>query len=130
MERKYESFGRRKEERVKIGKEKAKSFGLASVEQTVFFPASRTEQPCVVLDASVHGVCVITPKTPSTGKEENFCVKISFEKPAQTIVLRAHKVYSKITKTERASFATLSCQLLEPVHVVWKERVIALISSS
>lgn len=127
MEAKYESFGRRKEDRIKIGKENARSFGLCKLEQTLFLPGIKLSQPCVVLDASVHGICVITPGTKAISEEENFCLKLDFKKPEQIVILKAHKVYSKLTKTEQKSFLTLSCQLLEPIHFAWKERVIAMI---
>lgn len=130
MEAKYESFGRRKEERVKIGKEKYADFGLSGIEQTVFLPGIKLAQPCVVLDASVHGICVITPRTKAIQEEEIFCIKLNFKNPEQSIILKAHKVYSRQNKTNDKIFCTLSCQLLEPVHFAWKERVIAIIEKT
>lgn len=129
MEKKIEAFGRRKEARIKIGKEKFKDFGLAKIEQSLFFGGIKAVQPCVVLDASVHGICVITTETPALKKEENFSIKLSFDKPLQTVSLKAHKVYSRLTKTDSKTFATVSCQLLEPIHFAWKERVIKMIES-
>lgn len=127
MAEKYESFGRRKEERVKIGKEYYKIFGLSSIQQNIFLQGIKMLQPCVVLDASVHGICVITPETPAIKDDENFLVKLSFENPQSTVVLKAHKVYTKLNKTEQKNFLTLCCQLLEPIHYEWKERVINMI---
>ncbi|MBD5448050.1 MAG: hypothetical protein HDR32_10050 [Treponema sp.] len=127
MEEKYESFGRRKEERIRIGKEKAAEFGLSALEQSIFLQGVKCIQPCVVLDASIHGICVITPETPAVRNEENFCIRLGFKKPEQTIILKAHRVYSRLNKTGQKTFMTLSCQLLEPVHFAWKERVIAML---
>ncbi|MBQ3670157.1 MAG: hypothetical protein IJR39_07110 [Treponema sp.] len=127
MEAKFESLGRRKEERIKIGKEKADVFGLSTLEQSVFTQGAKIIQPCVILDASIHGICVITPKTYAIQNEENFYIKVSFKNPEQTVILKAHRVYSRLNKTTRKSFLTLSCQLLEPIHFVWKERVISMI---
>lgn len=130
MEKKYETYGRRKENRVKIGKEKSIDFGLSALEQSIFIQSSKFLQPCVVLDASVHGICVITIETPQIKKEETFCIKLSFVTPEQTVILKAHKVYSRITKTDNKTFVTLSCQLLEPIHFAWKERVINMIDKA
>ena len=126
-EEKYESFGRRKEARIKIGKEKSTEFGLSSLKQTLFLSGAKFLQPCVILDASVHGICIITQDSPALKNEENLCIKITFQNPAQTVILKAHKVYSRINKTDVNSFLTLSCQLLEPIHFAWKERVIFMI---
>lgn len=127
MELKYESFGRRKENRVKIGKEKSKAFGLSRLEQTLFLPGIKLAQPCVILDASVHGICMITMQTPAIKNEESFCIKLDFSEPNESIILKAHKVYTRLNKTEEKTFVTLSCQLLEPIHFAWKERVIKMI---
>lgn len=127
--KKYEKFGRRKEERVKIGKENASRFGLSKLEQTFFLPGIKLMQPCVILDASVHGICVITPETKAVQGEENFCIKIDFSGENQSIVLKAHKVYTRVNKTEEKTFLTLSCQLLEPIHFLWREKVIKMIES-
>lgn len=129
MESKYETFGRRKEARIRIRKEKCHEFGLSRLEQVLFLPGIKLQQPCVVLDASVHGICVITPHTKSVQDEENFCVKLTFTNPEETVIIKAHKVYSRLDKTEEKTFATLSCQLLEPIHFAWKERVIAMLEN-
>lgn len=130
MESKYENFGRRKEERIKIGKDKVKEFGLSGLEQHLFLQGIKAIQPCVVLDASVHGICIITPETPALKKEDIFCIKLHFENPVQTVILKAHCVYSKLNKTDSKTFNTLCCQLLEPIHFAWKERVIEMINKN
>lgn len=129
MEQKFESFGRRKEERIKIGKEKAAEFGLSRIEQTLFSESTKIIQPCVVLDASVHGIRIITVQNPNLNHLDTFGIKISFSNPEQSVILKAHKVYEKITKTQSKTFAAFSCQLLEPVHFAWKDRVIKMIES-
>lgn len=129
MEEKYESFGRRKEERVKIGRENAARFGLSSLEQSIFLYGAKLVQQCAVLDASIHGIRIITPETPAVRNEENFCIKLSFRNPGQTVLLKAHRVYSRLNRTGKSAFMTLSCQLLEPIHFAWKERVIAMLES-
>ena len=128
MERRYEQFGRRKEMRLTIGRENARQFGLAGMEQALFLPAARIQQPCVVLDASVHGICIITPFSAGAIRSaDSFCIKLGFERPEQNIVLNAHKVYTRLNKVGTKAYASISCQLLEPVHFAWKERVIALL---
>lgn len=130
LEQKYENFGRRKEERIKIGREKSTEFGLSGLEQSIFLQGIKVVQPCVILDASVHGICIITPETPALRNEDVFCIKLHFENPVQTVILKAHCVYSKLNKTDSKTFITLCCQLLEPIHFVWKERVISMIDKS
>ena len=130
MESKYETFGRRRETRIRIGKERYRELGLSRLEQVLFLPGIKLQQPCAVLDASVHGICVITPHTKPVQDEENFCVKLTFTNPEETVILQAHKVYSRLDKTEGKTFATLSCQLLEPIHFAWKERVIGLLTKT
>ena len=128
MEEKYELYGRRKEERIKIGKAQFKTFGLASIQQQVFVHGIKFIQPCVVLDASLHGICIITTSTPLIQNEETFFIKLMFEQPIYTVILKAHKVYSRLNKTDSKTFITLSCQLLEPIHFEWKNRIIKMLS--
>lgn len=130
MENRFEQFGRRKEERIKIGKYNAAEFGLTKLEQNIFLHGIKVIQPCVILDVSVHGICIITPETPAIRNLENniLCIKILFENPTQTVILKAHSVYSKLNKTENKNYLTLCCQLLEPIHFAWKERVISMVS--
>ncbi len=127
LELKYESFGRRKEERIKIGKEKSKAFGLSDIQQLLFSQGGKNYQPCVVLDVSMHGICIITSDTPLINTEDNLCLKLTFENPEQTVLLKIHKVYSRLKKTDEKNFSILSCQLLEPIHFEWKERVIKML---
>ncbi len=127
LEQKYQHFGRRKEERIRIGKEKFKEFGLMRLEQTVFIKDAEVAQPCVVLDASIHGIRIITAQTPALNRTDTFGIKLVFSSPEQNVILKAHKVYENITKAENKSFVTLSCQLLEPVHFIWKDKVIKMI---
>jgi len=128
LERQDEKYGRRKEKRVKIGKENFRAFGLSSPEQKLFSMSAKIIQPCALLDASIHGICIITPfENPLFKSVENFGICISFVNPEQTISLQVHKVRSKLDKAGERTFATISCQLLEAIHYAWKERVISLL---
>lgn len=132
MEYRDEKYGRRKEMRVPIGKANYAAFGLSSPEQTLFVRGLKFSQPCAVLDASIHGIQVITPiRFKADFKAlEDFNIKISFVNPEETAILKAHKVHSKLDRAGEKIFATYSCQLLEPIHHVWKERVIKMIEAS
>ena len=126
-----EKYGRRKEPRIKIGKERSLQFGLSSPEQKIFSKTARIIQPCAIVDASIHGICIITPfENPAFKNLENFSIYLSFTKPEQTVILQAHKVHSKLTETQNKIFSTISCQLLEPVHYAWKERVIKMLENA
>lgn len=127
LEQKYQHFGRRKEERIRIGKEQFSDFGLSRLEQAVFIKEAKFVQPCVVIDASIHGIRIITEQTPALNHIDTLGIKLLFSNPEQNVILKAHKVYENITKTENKAFVTFSCQLLEPVHFVWKDRVIKMI---
>lgn len=128
LERQDEKYGRRKERRVKIGKENFLAFGLSSPEQKLFSKAAKIIQPCAIVDASIHGVCVVTPfENPLFKNIDNFNVHLSFVNPEQTVLLQAHTVLLRIDNANGKTFATISCQLLEPIHYVWKERVINLL---
>lgn len=130
LEVQEEKYGRRKEPRIKIGKEKYINFGLSSAEQKVFSKASKIIQPCAIIDASIHGICIITPfDNPIFKNLDNFCIQLSFTNPEQTVILQCHKVHSKLNNTENRVFSTLSCQLLEPIHYVWKERVMQMLEA-
>lgn len=125
-----EQYGRRQEERIPVGKTNFERFGLTTPEQTLFVSGIKLMQPCAVLDVSFHGIKVITPLTnPQFKNVDNFNIKISFVKPDCTIVLQAHKVHAKLDKKDGKVFATVSCQLLEPIHHSWKGRVINLMES-
>ena len=128
LEQKYEKYGRRKEQRIKIGKTNFSAFGLSSPEQKLFSKTAKVIQPCALLDISMHGVCVITPfENPFFKNLENFSIHISFVNPEQSVLLQAHKVRSRLDNAGSRIFSTISCQLLEPIHYIWKERVINLL---
>ena len=130
LDEKYIKYGRRKEERIEIGKRNSEKFGLSSPEQTVFVNGIKMQQPCAVVDASIHGICIITPCTDQRMKDcDSFNVMLNFVNPEQTIVLKCHKVHAQLKKTESKIYARISCQLLEPIHFAWKERVIKLLES-
>lgn len=130
LDEKYTKYGRRKEERVEIGKRNSAKFGLSYPEQTVFINGIKAQQPCAVVDASIHGICIITPCADQRIKDcGNFNVMLNFTNPEQTVVLKCHKVHSQLKKTESKTYARISCQLLEPVHFAWKERVIRMLES-
>lgn len=130
LERQEEKFGRRKEPRIKITKENFMQLGFNSIEQKIFSKSAKIIQPCALIDVSVHGICVITPfENPAFNNLENFYIQVSFLHPEQTVILQCHKVHSKLNKTENRIFATLSCQLLEPIHYVWKERILKLLEN-
>lgn len=124
LSKREEKYGRRKEPRLKINKENYLNFGLSSMEQKIFSRRAKIIQPCALLDISVHGICIITPfENPAFKKLDNFHIQLSFVNPEQSIILQCHKVHLKLNSTENRIFASISCQLLEPVHYVWKERV-------
>lgn len=128
LEERYEKYGRRKERRVKIGKENSLAFGLSSPEQKLFSKAAKIIQPCAIVDASIHGVCIVTPfENPLFKNIDNFNLHISFVNPEQAVLLQAHKVLLRLDNANGRTFATISCQLLEPIHYVWKERVVNLL---
>ncbi|MBD5404306.1 MAG: hypothetical protein HDR55_04885 [Treponema sp.] len=127
LEMQDEKYGRRKEVRISIGKENCKRFGLESLEQKVFVRSKKIIQPCAIVDASIHGVCIITPFSDGFKDVENFCVKVGFSSPVESAIMEAHKVHSRLVKTERSVFAKVSAQLLEPISHIWKGRVARLI---
>ena len=130
LEDQEEKFGRRKEPRIKINKDNYTKFGLLSMEQKIFSRSTNSIQPCALIDFSVHGICIITPfENPVFKNQENFYIQISFANPEQTVILQCHKVHSKLNNTENRTFITLSCQLLEPIHYIWKERVLRMLEN-
>ncbi len=128
MECRDEKYGRRKEMRIPIGKSNYAAFGLSSPEQTLFIKGMKIMRPCAVLDASIHGIQVITQHE-GIKTLEDFNIKISFVNPNEIAMLKVHKVHSKLDKAGNKIFATYFCQLLEPIHHVWKERVIRMLES-
>lgn len=130
LEKQEEKFGRRKEPRIKITKENFMQFGLNSIEQKIFSKSAKIIQPCALIDVSVHGICIITPfENPAFKNLENFHIQVSFSNPEQTVILQCHKVHSKLNNTENRLFSTLSCQLLEPIHYAWKEKILNLLEN-
>ena len=129
LEYKDDKFGRRKEIRLKIGKENYKDFGLSGLQQSVFLRGNTQAQPCVVVDASIHGICLITPYI-SGEHYENFYVKLNFSSPDQNILLQLHKVNIKINTVGNENYATISCQLLEPINFAWKDRIYNMIEKN
>ena len=78
----------------------------------------------------MHGICIITPfDNPIFKTLENFSIQLSFNNPEQTVILQCHKVHTKLSNTEHRVFSTLSCQLLEPIHYAWKERVMQMLEA-
>lgn len=130
LSKREEKYGRRKEPRIRINKENYLNFGLSTLEQKIFSKTAKIIQPCAVIDISVHGICIITPFENTGFKNlDNFNVQLSFKNPEQTVILQCHKVHSKLTDTGNRVLATLSCQLLEPIHYVWKERVLKMLEN-
>ena len=122
----YESndnFERRKETRIKVGIKNATLFGLASPVQRAVF--GRDERECVIFDASVHGIQLIMENSRIISGTNIFKAKVSFQEPEQGIVLALNRVYSKVKETPERNYIYISAQILEPVHYVWKDRVIA-----
>lgn len=123
-------YGRRKEIRLSIGKKNWKDFGLTDIEQKIFSTKDKIYQSCVIIDASFHGISFITTYNNTKFKMiDNFNLNINFSNPNQSIILQAHKVNTRINKTSNLTFATISCQLLEPINHIWKERIINLIEN-
>lgn len=122
-------YGRRKEPRLKIGKEKYLEFGLETIQQQVVYNGTSLCQPCVIIDASVHGICLMTPYIPEE-TYDFFFVRIKFTDPDQDITLQLHKVNIRVTDTDGCCIATVSCQILEPIHFVWRNRVYSLLRQS
>ena len=113
---------------IAIGKLNAQLFGLQTLEQKIL-TGERTH-PCVIIDASLHGLCIITPFNNDISKKlDNFVIQVFFSNPEQNILLQAHKVHTKLKHTENKTFATISCQLLEPINYIWKERVIKMLET-
>lgn len=120
-------YGRRQELRIAIGKNKLSEFGLSVPEQHLISKSAKIIQPCFIIDVSIHGICIITSyDNPLFRNIENFDIALFFDNPAQKILIQVHKVHLRLNKTEEKKFATLSCQLLEPINYIWKERVINL----
>lgn len=119
-----EKYGQRKEKRVKVGIKNSKKFGLKKPEQTFVIEKERFSGPCAIVDASIHGLQIVTPYGSILKNLNNFNVLISFQEPNQHIIMDLHKVNIKLTKVNEKTFANISCQILEPINYIWKDRVI------
>ena len=130
LESRDELFGRRKEKRIKVGVKNWEIFGLSGPEQMVYIPSLKIQLPCAIYDVSIHGICIVTVFSPSTIKFfDNFNIIVTFAKPEFTkVTLQAHKVHIRLNRVGDKIFASLSCQLLEPINFLWKEKVIELIT--
>lgn len=124
-----EKYGRRKEMRCGIGKKMFREFGLSSPQQKLFMRDPLFVQPCAILDVSLHGVKIITKfENRRMTQAEIFSLRVVFENPGEAVVLNCHKVHARVVLSRSGTpFAQLSCQLLEPVHYIWKERCIKLL---
>lgn len=128
LEKKDQKFGRRKEERLKISKDKCFDFFLKSIEQEIII--GKKILPCAIIDVSLHGLCIIAPFSQFYAKDfENFKIKIDFSDCTTQTILNVHKVSARLSKTENNNFAFISCQILEPVHFEWKKHVITLLEN-
>lgn len=129
--RKYElqdeNYGRRKELRITIGKTNAKTFGLKTLEQKMFLNGIKDVQSCSIIDASIHGIQIITNYNMLIHNIENFKIKIDFTEPEESIIISAHKIHTRLKEIENKTYAYISCQLLEPIQFVWKNRIINII---
>lgn len=128
IEKNDEKYGQRKERRIKIGIKKSKDFGLKSPEQVFVLERERYSGPCAIVDASIHGVQILVPYSSILRNINNFNMLISFENPNQHIILDLHKVNIKLTKNNDKTYANISCQIMEPISYIWKERLIKLLN--
>ena len=73
-----EKYGRRKEERIRIGLEKYKDFNLSKPEQTIIIEENRYINQCAIVDVSLHGIQIVTPYMKPIEKTNNFFISVSF----------------------------------------------------
>ena len=78
----------------------------------------------------IEKICAISKENLLLENNDDYIIQVSFSSPEQNILLQAHKVHIKLNHTENRTFATISCQLLEPINYIWKERVIKLLESN
>ena len=57
-------------------------------------------------------------------------LKVSFESPSEEIIMSINKVYSHCRTADGRTWAYVSCQIFEPVHFVWRERVLAMLRTA
>lgn len=131
VEWKDDMFGRREEPRLTIGKSGATTFGLSSSMQRLLVSSAGQILPCVILDASIHGVKVVAPFCQALRTVDKFIVLIDFKDFSGNVPLKVHKVYVHLDKSANDKvLASISCQILEPIHFYWKERVMSMIWNS
>lgn len=127
IENNNEKYGRRKEERIDIGDKNYRLFGLEKINQQLIVQSEKIITNCVLADVSFHGIKIITPYNQVIPKLNNFTLFISFNNPIENVYIEVHKVYINLNKINEHTYASISCQILEPVNYVWKERIIKLI---
>lgn len=125
-----EKYGRRKEQRIPIGKINAGKFGLHKPEQQIIIEAKKYVNTCAIVDVSIHGIQIVTPYVSSIIQNiNNFNIMITFDSPYQQLLLDVHKVYIRLNKINDNVYACISCQILEPINYLWKDRIIKLIEN-
>lgn len=125
QDRRHKQYEKRKESRIIIGQSNFSAFGLVSPQQTLFIQDIYSHQPCAVVDASIHGIRIITLCTDITQNlREIFYVKLHFKLPEQHIILRCQTVHTRRIEPGKNIYAMISCRLIEPIHFIWKERVL------
>ncbi|MBO4704846.1 MAG: hypothetical protein J5647_03815 [Spirochaetaceae bacterium] len=123
-----EKFERRSESRVKVGITGARQFGLDNPQQYVI--SGKDALSCVLVDVSVHGVQLLMENCRSVESSQIMKLKVSFESPSEEIIMSINKVYSHCRTADGRTWAYVSCQILEPVHFVWRERVLAMLRTA
>lgn len=124
-------FNRRKDERFVISRDNVSEFGLSGLEQKLFLPSCRIEQPCAVVDVSLHGIRFLTRFNPAFRDSDSFILRLEFSGPQEVAFLKVHKVFCKLKtgNTGESVFATVSGQILEPVSLVWQDRILQFIDN-
>ena len=123
-----EDYERRQEKRVKVGIDGAPAFGLKAPEQYVLTESG--ELPCVIVDVSVHGVQLLMESCRALASSPILRLKVSFSSPADEIIMSLNKVYAHGKEAGGKVWSYVSCQILEPVHFVWRERVLAMLRTA
>ena len=125
-----EKYGRRKENRYEIGTKNFKNFSMNSAEQMIYLKTAKITLPCAIKDISLHGMCIICPDSIALDRESTIIVRICFNEPEQSTLLTGHKVFIKKISTKSKKYAVISLQLLEPVHFVFRQRLIEYIQKT
>lgn len=118
---KNDNYERRKEKRIKVGIKNSSGFGLTSPQQYVIIGGAELE--CVIVDASVHGIQLLLENKRILAAADIFTVKVAFTDTC--VLLRLNRVFSNVKEIKGKSYVYISAQILEPVHFIWKERVIS-----